>query len=185
MDVKGVAFLARQTLAVQSFGEAAWKGFLAEQAKRDPLFGQPIMPVTRIPADAFLRLNEAFTERFYAGDTKAYWQYGIKSAEYALGQGQLKTMFGKDDFRRFALFTPGIWKGYFTEGELTAQLHQNVVELRITGVPRPHVYFELAVMGFAAGGLAYLGGGKEIRHEVLKGFSKGDQEVLYRFNLPV
>ncbi|RKH40940.1 hypothetical protein [Corallococcus sicarius] len=184
MDVKGVAFLARQTMAVQAFGEAAWKSFLAEQAKRDPVFAQPIMPVTRIPADSFLRFNEALTQRFYAGDPKAYWQYGIKSAEYALGQGQLKTMFGKDDFRRFALFTPGIWKGYFTEGELTAQLQGTQLDLRITGVPRPHVYFELAVMGFAAGGLTYLSGRKEIPHEVLKGFSKGDLEVLYRFTLP-
>jgi hypothetical protein len=185
MDVKGVAFLARQTMAVQAFGEAAWKAFLAEQAKRDPVFGQLIMPVSRIPADAFLRLNEAFTQRFYGGDTKAYWQYGVKSAEYALGQGQLKTMFAKGDFRRFALFTPGIWKGYFTEGELTAQLDGDTVELRITGVPRPHIYFELAVMGFAAGGLAYLSGHpQDIHHEVLKGFSKGDLEVLYRFTLP-
>ncbi|GMT98171.1 hypothetical protein KH5H1_22900 [Corallococcus caeni] len=184
MDVKGVAFLARQTMMVQAFGEPAWKAFVAEQAKRDPIFGQLIMPVSRIPADAFLRFNEAMTQRFYGGDTKAYWQYGIKSAEYALSQGQLKTMFGKDDFRRFALFTPGIWKGYFTEGDLTAQLQGDTVELRITGVPRPHVYFELAVMGFAAGGLAYLSGRKEIHHEVLKGFSKGDLEVLYRFTLP-
>nr|AYM52848.1 hypothetical protein [Myxococcaceae bacterium MCy9487] len=183
MEVKGVAFLARQTLAVRAFGDAAWKGFLAEQAKRDPIFTQQVMPVTRLPADAFLRFNDAFTQRFYGGDPKAYWQYGIKSAEYALGQGQLKAMFGKDDFRRFALFTPGIWKGYFTEGELTAQLHDNVVELHITGVPQPHIYFEYAVMGFAAGGLTYLSG-KEIHHEVIKGFSKGDTEVVYRFTLP-
>ncbi|OJH35789.1 hypothetical protein [Cystobacter ferrugineus] len=183
MDVKGVAFLARQLQAEQTFGRDRWLAFLTEQAKRDPVFAQPVLPVTRIPADAFLRLNDAMTQQFYAGDPQAYWKYGLKSAEYALGQGQLKALFSKGDYRRFALFTPGIWKGYFTEGELTAQVRGNVAELRITGVPRPHTYFELSVMGFASGGLTYLSG-KEIAHEVLKGFSQGDLEVAYRFTLP-
>ncbi|QRN97775.1 hypothetical protein JRI60_01420 [Archangium violaceum] len=183
MDVKGVAFLARQAQAEQTFGVERWRAFLAEQAKRDPLFAQPVLPVTRIPADAFLRLNDALTRQFYAGDPQAYWKYGVKSAEYALSLGQLKAIFSKGEHRRFALFTPGIWKGYFTAGDLTAQINGNVAELRITGVPRPHIYFELSVMGFASGGIAYLSG-MEISHEVLKGFSRGDPEVVYRFTLP-
>ncbi|PTL83871.1 hypothetical protein [Vitiosangium sp. GDMCC 1.1324] len=183
MEVKGVAFLARQTQAEQTFGKERWRAFLAEQAKLDPIFAQPVLPVTRIPADAFLRLNDAMTRQFYAGDPQAYWQYGLKSAEYALGQGQLKPIFSKGDQRRFAMFTPGIWKGYFTVGEVTAQFQGNVVELRIIGVPRPHIYFELSVMGFASGGLAYLSG-QQIPHELIKGFSRGDQEVIYRFTVP-
>ncbi|AKJ05702.1 Hypothetical protein AA314_07328 [Archangium gephyra] len=178
-----MAFLARQAQAEQTFGSEKWRAFLAEQAKRDPIFSQPVMPVTRIPAEAFLRLNDAMTQQFYAGDPQAYWKYGVKSAEYALSLGQLKPLFSKGEHRRFALFTPGIWKGYFTQGELTAQHLGDVLELRITGVPRPHLYFELSVMGFASGGLAYLSG-KEIPHEVLKGFSRGDPEVVYRFTLP-
>ncbi|OJT23532.1 hypothetical protein BO221_16120 [Archangium sp. Cb G35] len=183
MEVKGVAFLARQAHAEQTFGTERWRAFLSEQAKRDPIFTQPVMPVTRIPADAFLRLNDALTQLFYAGDPQAYWKYGLKSAEYALGQGQLKPIFSKGEHRRFALYTPGIWKGYFTQGELAAQVQGDVAELRITGVPQPHIYFELSVMGFASGGLSYLSG-KEVSHEVLKGFSRGDQEVVYRFTLP-
>ncbi|WNG19756.1 hypothetical protein [Cystobacter fuscus] len=183
MDVKGVAFLARQLQAEQTFGRERWLAFLAEQAKRDPVFAQPVMPVTRIPADAFLRLNDAMTQQFYAGDAQAYWKYGLKSAEYALRQGQLRSLFTPGDYRRFALFTPGIWKGYFTAGDLSAQIIGPQVELRITGVPQPHIYFELSVMGFASGGLTYLSG-KEIPHEVLKGFSRGDAEVVYRFTLP-
>ncbi|WNG52135.1 hypothetical protein F0U60_54550 [Archangium minus] len=183
MEVKGVAFLARQAQAEQSFGRERWLAFLAEQAKRDPIFAQPVLPVTRIPVEAFLRLNDAMTQHFYEGDPHAFWKYGIKSAEYALGQGQLKALFSKGDYRRFALFTPGIWKGYFTQGDLTAKVQGTEVELRIIGVPRPHIYFELSVMGFGYGGLTYLSG-KEIPHEVVKGFSRGDQEVLYRFTLP-
>ncbi|MDY7224993.1 hypothetical protein [Hyalangium rubrum] len=182
MEVKGVAFLARQQMMVQSHGEATWRSFLEEFARREPRFAQPVMPVTRLPVDAFLRLNDALVQRFYNGDVKAWWQFGVKSAEYALGQGQLKTMFSPNDFRRFLLFTPGIWKGYFTEGELQVKPESSYTELRIISVPRPHLYFELSVMGFAHGGLTYLGA-RNLQYEVLKGFSKGNNEVHYRFHI--
>jgi hypothetical protein len=182
MDVKGVAFLARQQMMVQTFGEAAWKAFLVEFAKKEPFFANPVMPVTRMPVDAFLHLNEDLLARFYGGNKSAWWQFGIKSAEYALGQGQLKTMFSPGDLRRFLLFTPGIWKGYFTEGDLNVHPGQGHTDLSITHVPKPHVYFELSVMGFAFGGLTQLGA-KNLQHQVLKGYSKGDKEVLYRFNV--
>jgi hypothetical protein len=180
MEVKGVAFLARQLAVVQDHGEAAWRAFLADFAQREQIFAQPVMPVTRLPVDAFLRLNDALVERLYGGEPKAYWQFGVKSAEYALGQGQLKAVFAPGDYRRFLLFTPGIWKSYFTDGELQARAEGTAMELRIAHVPRAHIYFELSVMGFAAGGLMLLGA-KSLRHEVLKGFSKGNTEVLYRF----
>lgn len=182
MDVKGVAFLARQQMMVQSHGEEAWRAFITDFAKREPFFATPIMPVTRMPADAFLRLNEELLKRFYGGNPSAWWQFGIKSAEYALGQGQLKAMFSPGDLRRFLLFTPGIWKGYFTEGELQALPAKTHTDLRIFNVPTPHVYFELSVMGFAWGGLTFLGT-KNLRHEVLKGYTQGDTEVLYRFHV--
>jgi hypothetical protein len=182
MEVKGVAFLARQTMMVQLLGEEVWRTFLSEYAQRDPVFARPVMPVTRLPVDSFLRFNEALVQRFYGGDQKVYWQFGVKSAEYALSQGQLRSMFGPGDVRRFMLFTPGIWKGYFTEGELQVKPEEGYTELRIINAPRPHVYFELSVMGFAAGGLTFLGV-KGLQHEAIKGFSKGNTEVVYRFHL--
>lgn len=182
MEVKGVAFLARQQMMVQAHGEETWKSFLADFAKKEPFFANPIMPVTRMPSEAFLRLNEELLSRFYGGNQSTWWQFGIKSAEYAMSQGQLKTMFAQGDLRRFLLFTPGIWKGYFTEGELTVHPAEGHTDLNIVNVPRPHVYFELSVMGFAHGGLTLLGA-KNLQHQVLKGYSKGDREVLYRFNV--
>ena len=181
MEVKGVAFLARQTMIIQDRGEEAWKRFLQEFSQREPFFAQTVMPVSRMPVHAFLRFNEALIERLYDGDTRMFWEFGVRSAEYALGpQGQLKSLFASGDFRRFLLFTPGIWKGYFTEGELRVKAEANATELHLVGVPHPHIYFENSVMGFAAGGLQMLGA-KNLRHEVLKGFSTGHSEVLYRF----
>ncbi|MCP3100655.1 hypothetical protein LZ198_17435 [Myxococcus sp. K15C18031901] len=182
MEVKGVAFLARQQMTVQSHGEQAWKDFVAEFKKKEPVFGQPILPVTRIPVDAFLRFNEELLNRLYGGDRSIWWQFGVKSAEYALGQGQLKSMFAPGDFRRFLYFTPGIWKGYFTAGEMEVLPGQGYTDLHILKVPKPHVYFELSVMGFGFGGLSSLGA-KDLKHEVIKSFSKGDPDVIYRFNV--
>lgn len=180
MEVKGVAFLARQMTVVQEHGELAWRTFITQFAEKEPRFAQTVMPVTRLPVDSFVRLNEELVQRFYNGDPKAYWQFGIKSAQYALSQGQLKTMFTAGDYRRFLLFTPGIWKSYFTGGELQVRPEVEHTELRIIGVPRPHPYFELSVMGFASGGLQVLGASK-LRHEIIKGFSRGHLEVVYRF----
>jgi hypothetical protein len=182
MEVKGVAFLARQQMMVQAHGEAAWTSFLGDFVKKEPFFANPIMPVTRMPAEAFLRLNEELLARFYNGNPSTWWQFGIKSAEYALSQGQLKMMFSPGDLRRFLLFTPGIWKSYFTEGDVTVHPAEGHTDLSIVNVPRPHVYFELTVMGFVFGGLRQLGA-KNLQHQVLKGYTQGDREVLYRFNV--
>ncbi|MFL5346124.1 MAG: hypothetical protein ACJ8AT_15150 [Hyalangium sp.] len=180
MEVKGVAFLARQMMVVQEHGEPAWRTFISQFSEKDPRFAQTVMPVTRLPVDSFVRFNEALVQHFYGGDPRAWWQFGIKSAEYALSRGQLKTMFATGDLRRFLLFTPGIWKSYFTAGELLVRPEPEYTELRIAGVPRPHLYFELSVMGFASGGLQMLGASNP-RHEVIKGFSRGHPEVIYRF----
>jgi hypothetical protein len=182
MEVKGVAFLARQAMAEATYGTEPWRRFLADFAKREPLFQQPVLPVTRLPVVAFLALNDALVRTFHGGDTRAYWQFGEASGRYALTQGQLRGMFEPGEFRRFLQFTPFIWKGYFTEGELQVLPGPAFTELRIVGVPHHHVYFEYAVMGFAKGGLEALGA-KALQVQALQGFSRGDDEVRYRFQV--
>ncbi len=179
MIVKGVAFLAREQMLIAAHGEPAWKGFLKDFAASEPTFPFPILPISRIPAEAFLRFNEALTRHFYAGDQSLWWAYGEQSAQYALGKGQLKGLFKPGEITKFLLFTPAIWKGYFDAGELTCQVKGKVAEMRITS-PIQHVYFEYSVIGFARGGMKFL----QAAHpepEFVRGFSKGDDEVVYRF----
>ena len=183
MEVKGVAFLARQAMAEVTYGVEAWRRFLADFAKQEPVFLQPVLPVTRLPVVPFLALNDALVRTFHGGDpVQGYWQFGVASGQYALGRGQLRGMFEQGEFRRFLQFTPFIWKGYFTEGELQALPGPDATELRILGVPHHHVYFEYAVMGFAKGGLEALGA-KSLEVEALQGYSRGDDEVRYRFKV--
>ncbi len=179
MKVKGVAFLARQNTLIPMLGEDTWRNFVKEYARREPFFEQPVMPVTLIPAETFLAFNDATVERFFENDAHAYWAFGEGSGQYALRDGPLKGIYGPGDFKRFCQFTPSIWKGYYTAGELTASVVSGVAEVH-TRSPVPHVYFEYTAMGFIKAGLEMLGS-KPVEYEVIKGFSRGDDESHYRF----
>lgn len=180
MEIKGTAFLARQDSVVADFGADAWRSFLTEYAKKDAVFTKPVMPVTWIPAESYVRFSEALLARFYKNNPMAYWTFGENAVEQALTKGQLKAMFAQADYRRFLQFFPGVWKAYFSAGVAHVDAGEGYAELRITGVPRPHAYFEYITMGFMKRGLEVLGA-KNVKSERLKGFSKGDAECLYRF----
>ena len=183
MQVKGIAFLAREAMMVRTFGEQSWRSFLDDYGRQHPLFAQKILPVTRIPAEPFLALNDALTQTFFDGDAQAYWRYGEQSGIYALTQGQLKGLFKQGDVLKFLQFTPMIWKGYFDAGELSVkQTSPTTLEARIAEVPFTHVYFEYSVFGFAEGALRTLGAAHP-KPEVVRSVSRGDPDSLYRFRL--
>lgn len=179
MKVKGMAFLARQALAMAEQGAAEWNAFLRDFARKEPVFAEAVHPVSQLPADAWVRLNEAYVERFHGGDTRAWWHFGKASAQFALRMGQLQGLFEPGEARRFLEFTPGIWRAYFDGGELDAFPRPGYVELHLRGVPHPHPYFEFSIMGYAVGGAEVLLG-QVVRYEALDGFSMGGREVRYR-----
>jgi hypothetical protein len=182
MQVKGVAFLARESFVIAEYGRDRWMEFMQREQAIDPLWVQPVLPVTRLPVQAFLDLNDRLAAHFFPGQQDVFWKFGFTSAEFALTKGQLKGLFAPGDTRKFLAFTPQIFKGYYDDGALTSTpVSENAVDLRITGTPR-HRYFEESVMGFGSGGLTWL----QAPHpepERLKSFLKGDAEVLYRFRL--
>ncbi len=182
MHVRGVAYLAREGLMQEEFGAERWAQFTQTLAPRLTFLAAKVLPVSRIPVGEFLALNDAIVRTFYRGDDAIYWRFGEQSGEYALTH-QLKGLFAKDEVRKFLQFTPQIWKSYFDGGELTCEVAPQHVDIRIFGVPVKHVYFEYSVIGFARGGLALLGVSKPTPSR-LKGFSAGDNEVLYRFAAP-
>ncbi|HVE86613.1 MAG TPA: hypothetical protein VND93_27335 [Myxococcales bacterium] len=177
MNVKGVAYLARQAMVVQEFGEARWREFIDAWGKKHPTFPTRVLPVSKLPVDPFLDLQDALVKELYGGDQMALWHFGVKSGEYAITKGQLKGLFRPGETRRFALFAPNVYKAYFDGGDLTATLKSDHFEVVITGVP-PHVYFEYTILGFLQGGLQALDPKAEPPKRI-KGFSAGDKTVLY------
>jgi hypothetical protein len=183
MIVKGTAFLGRKSYLEKALGKDVFDAFLAEAAKRDPAFAQPILPTTRIEVDAFLRLNDAVVRRFYRGDEKSYIAFGEASAVWALTEGPYKRLLASRSVDEFAASAPVIYRNYFTEGDAKAEhVRPDCVELRLTGIETRHVYFEYAVNGYFRKGLELVTG-QPVTMKAAKGFSRGDADVLYTFHL--
>src|SRR5689334_15246956 len=176
MNVKGISHLARQALIVEEFGEARWRDFMSDWNRRHPDFPAHILPITKLPLEPYLKMQEEVLNEFYGGDKMAWWHIGIKSGNRALTVGQLKGLFKPEETRRFVLFTPHVFRGYFDGGDLTAAGKGDTVEVAITGVP-PHLYFEYGVMGFVQGGMQILNPKIEPAKRI-RGFSIGDKDVL-------
>ncbi len=88
----------------------------------------------------------------------------------------------KGDERKFLAFAPNIYKSYFDGGALVVDnFSATEVDLRITGTPH-HPYFEGSVVGFARGGLEVIDAKTPVPRRV-KGFGKGDDEIVYRFTI--
>src|SRR5262249_1356172 len=134
MNIKGISHLAREALVVEEFGEARWRAFITDWNKRHPGFPSQILPISKLPIDPYLSMQDEVLKEFYKNDPMAYWHIGIKSGMRALGVGQLKGLFKPEETRRFALFTPHVWRGYFDGGEMLAVNKGEMVEISITGV---------------------------------------------------
>jgi hypothetical protein len=177
MNIKGVSHLARQALVIEEFGEERWKAFMADWSKRHPEFLTHVLPISKLPVEPYLQMQDEIVKEFYGGDPMAYWHIGIKSGYRAMTTGQLKGLFRPDETKRFALFAPHIWRGYFDGGDITAVARGNEVEIELSNAP-PHLFFEYGIMGFVQGALQVLNPKAEPPRR-LKGFSKGDPIVLY------
>lgn len=183
MDVKGTAFVARRAFLVAAFGEDAWREFFEAWLEANPEFPADVIPVSVLRVEDFLRFNEAVVDRFYEGDASTHWRFGEASAEWALREGPYKSFFQSHNTVDFLRTTPSLWKAYYSEGSFRAEFDpaSSMVDAYIE-VPIPHLHFELNVMGYLHRGLQ-LTGAMVVGYEAVKGFSKGDESIHYRFRL--
>ena len=182
MDVKGTAFVARKALLERKFGVERFDAVLRAQAKLDPIFARPILATSKIPIDAFLRLNDRIVRDLYAGDDKSYFEAGVASAEFALGEGgPYRALVTNRDIVSFAASAPRIYRTYFDEGEAAGTAtDEKHIALTLTGIPIRHVYFEYAICGYFGRGLELVSG-RTISSKCVRGFSRGDADVRYEY----
>lgn len=178
MRIRGTAWLARVQYLSAHLG-TRWPPFLEKVKGRYPFLQAPVLPISRIPADEFLALHDEMLPELFDNDPTWYWKFGASSAEYALAN-QLRGLFAPNEPKRFLLFTPSVYKNYFDGGVLTVEDTGTAMITVLSQVPR-HVYFEYSVMGFAEGGLAALQ--TPVKAQRIRGFSSGDDDVCYRFEL--
>jgi hypothetical protein len=184
MDVKGTAFLARKMMLVEEVGEQGYAEVLAEIARKEPIFNQPIVATSLIPIRAFVAFNEALIARFYDGDPNAYLRFGEKSAEYGLLVGPYKRIRETNSVAVFVESARIIYQGYYTAGRAEGSLTGDVADLKVLGIHEDHryLYLEYAIAGYVRRGIELVGL-HSVGMERVQGFSSGDDTIHYRYIL--
>jgi hypothetical protein len=185
MDVKGTAFLSRKAMIERELGAPRFEAVLRAAAERDAVFGKAILATSRIPIEAFLRLNDLMVRDLYDGDDQSYFRFGEQSAAWALGpDGPYRRLVTDKGVAEFVASAPAIYRNYFDHGEARSETTDEAIRLSILGIDAPyrHVYFEYAIMGYFKHGLEMVSDRKvEMRAHL--GFSKGDPESVYLFRV--
>ena len=185
MEVKGVAFIAREQFVKAVFGARIWDDLMTEVCAKHPSFKDLIFPSTLINVREFLDFNDMLVEKLYEGDDTTYWKFGEKSAEWALTEGPYHKFLDNKQPGQFIMTLPLIWSIYFTAGKAQVTIvNENEFEILVVQVSIPHVYFEYLTLGYAKRGLE-LAGAKTVNMTAVRGFSKGDKDILYRIKITI
>jgi hypothetical protein len=183
MKVKGTALIARHQTVAAEFGEDAWEEFFNEFVEGAPELAVGVLPITSIPVDTFLAFSEALVKRFYKGDPKVHWRFGEDSANWALTDGPYSNFRGTRDAAGFLTVAPALWRAYYSAGSFEAGMEDSGTHTWAhIDSPTRHLHFEYSVMGFVKRALELVGA-QVHGHEVVRGFSRGDADVYYRFEL--
>ncbi|MCA9592021.1 MAG: hypothetical protein KC776_01885 [Myxococcales bacterium] len=183
MRVKGTAYHARLNLLRSKWGEEKVAAFLKGFHERHPSFPRKVLATTWMPADEFLKLNDAIVDEVYDGDDESLWELGEASAAWTLKDGPYKNLLETRDTRRFANLAKVMYANFFDTGSARSDYQPERVDLWIEGIPDglQHLYFEYSVVGYFRRGLELLG--ETVRSECVEGFSKGDPRVFYKLHL--
>jgi len=183
MNVKGTAYITRKDTIIKTFGEKRWNAFNAKLIAKDKYFGNMIMHITLIPWDKFVIFLDDVLKEFFNNNEMNYWELGEKSAEFALSPGgPYHSYLLAKDIRQFVdSGMPKIWSTYFDGGAFSAKLENNIIHVTITDLPVKHIYFEYLVMGYVRRALVIFG--KNAIERRIRGFSMGNHDIYYQFEL--
>lgn len=183
MNVKGTAYVTGKTAISAAFGEDRWNSFNARLAEKDQYFNKIIMSITPIPADKFAFFLDELIREFFNNDNKNYIVFGKMAAKFALSPGgHYHTYLMSNDLQYVVeSVIPKLWSTYFDEGILTARIENNIIHLRISGIPFKHIYFEYLISGYVQKGIKMFG--QKVVEQCIRGFSKGDDDIYYQYEL--
>ena len=183
MNVKGVVFLTGKTAIVSVFGQELWNAFVPKLAAKDKFFGNMIMSVTPIPIDKFILFLDELVREFFNNDFMQYVTFGKVAAQFALSpDGPYKSYMLTKDLKQFSeVVLPSLYTTYFTEGMVTARIENDIVHIKITGLPIKHNYFEYLIMGFFLKAFKIFG--KKGVANRIKSSAAGDDCIYYMYEL--
>ena len=183
MNVKGTVFVTAKVNISAAFGEERWNSFMDRLAQKDDYFKKVIISVTPIPVDKFTSFLDELVMEYFNNDDKQYLTFGKAAAKFALSPGgpYYSYVLSKDLKYIVEAIIPKLWSAYYDEGVLTAKLADNVIHVKISGVPIKHIYFEYLIAGYLQKGIKMLG--QKAVESCISGFSKGDNDIYYQYEL--
>ena len=183
MNIKGTAFTMAKVLISQAFGEERWNSFMAKMVEKDKYYKGMIMSIALIPVEKHLFFLDELIKEFFNNDKKQYLLFGRIGAKFALSPGGSYHSFllSKDLKQFIEVGMPKLWTTLYDESVLTAILEKNIVHIKITQIPMKHIYFEYLTVGYLQQALKIFG--KKSHEKCIRGFSKGDNDIYYQFEL--
>lgn len=178
--VKGTAFIARRKMVVEQFGQKAWDEILAKVATEVPEFRKEIFASGSVPIEAFMKLQEALLQQFYKNNIKAYWEMGVRSAQWSLTEGPYKKFLDSKDIPSLVKLFPAMWTNYYDEGNLVGSVENKVVHAKIQNLKIWHISLENMVMGYLQRALELVCGRSIVAEKVIGGYSS--PEIYYKFH---
>ena len=86
------------------------------------------------------------------------------------------------DIKQFVEYAlPKVWSMYFDGGVATAQLENNIVHLKITGLQIRNIYFEYLVMGYFQQAIKVFG--KKSIAKRVRSLASGDKDIYFQYTL--
>jgi hypothetical protein len=183
MNVKGTVYVTGKDAITKVFGEERWNSFNARLAEKDKYFNNIIMSITPIPVDKFAFFLDELIKEYFDNDYTSYLMFGKVAAKFALSPGGHYNAYLLSNDLKYVVETviPKLWSTYFDQGILTTRIENNVIHVKISGIPLKHLYFEYLVAGYIEQGLKMFG--RKVVEKCIRGFSKGDDDIYYQYEL--
>jgi hypothetical protein len=183
MNIKGTAFVTAKVTISQAFGEDRWNSFMDKIAQKDNYYKGMIMSISIIPVEKHLFFLDELIKEFFNNDKKQFLMFGKVAAKFTLSPGGSRHSFLlTKDLKQFVeVSMPQIWTSLYDESVLTAILENNIVHVKITKIPLKSIDFEHLTVGYLQQALKIFG--KKSHEKCIRGFSKGDNDIYYQFEL--
>jgi hypothetical protein len=183
MNIKGTAFTTAKVASIEVFGEERWNSFMAKMAEKDDFYKKMILSISLIPVEKHLFFLDELIKEFFNNDKKQYVMFGKVAAKYILSPGgPYHSFLMTKDLKQFVeKGMPKIWTTLYDESVLTAKLENNIVHVHITELPIKHIFFEYLTVGYFQQALKIFG--RKSVEKCIRGFSKGDADIYYQYEL--
>jgi hypothetical protein len=179
-----VTLIGRRKAIVDKFGEDAWLAFVRDMAGRYPTLDGAFVATATIGIEEFLAINDEIIDRFFHGNTRAYFELGRASARWALTEGPYKE-YARRGLQALIELLPSLYRTYYAEttSRIELELDGSIVHYKILDLELWHPYLEYVIVAFAQGTMEVVTGQRTLAKPVRAGPSALKEGIYYQIVL--